>query len=137
MAQRGSEMVRSILDIGSGRYEFDKQTLTSFIEEAKSHPSGFLSVGVTVADESAPLGDTEREQAAQDIFAEVMSLYHGYISCQNLDLLVKLKNRLEEYSIKYQSHVLAEGVLNINSCLPYELRIPVSGGGDGSKGEDR
>jgi len=34
---------------------------------------------------------------------------------------------LEEFSVRCNSHVLAAEVLNINSCLPYELRLRGTG----------
>ena len=117
-------MVRHILDIGSGRYEFDKKTLDSFIEEARNRPTEGGIAGVPEVAGSA--GDPNGTEM-QCIFDEVMALYHDYMKYQNVELLVRLKCRLEEVSIRYHSHVLAAEVLTINSCLPYEHRVPAPG----------
>jgi hypothetical protein len=110
-------MQRHIFGIGSGKYHFDRQTLDSFLEEAKSRTQAPLAgAGGWGAEHPG-------DQETQHVFDEIMSLYHDYQRCQHLDLLLKLKHRLEEFSIRYQSHVLAAEVLNINSCLPYEQRI--------------
>ena len=116
-------MVRHIYDIGSGRYKFDKATLDSFIEESRNRPPLPESAGASGANPLAGMG----EQEMQGIFAEVMALYHDYQKFERVDLLLRLKCRLEEFSIRYKSHVLATEVLNINSCLPYEQRISCSG----------
>ena len=63
------------------------------------------------------------DQEITSISEEVLSLYQDYQRCQNIEVLVKLKCRLQDVSVRYKSHVLAEEVLSINSCLPYELRI--------------
>jgi hypothetical protein len=119
-ARRGDEMVRHIYDIGRGRYKFDKSTLSSFREEARNRPP----VADTAEVPGALLRDIDLDDREMlGIFDEVMSLYHDYMRCQSFDLLLKLKCRLEQVSIRYQSHVLAAEVLNINSCLPYEHRI--------------
>jgi hypothetical protein len=113
-------MVRHICDIGRGRYKFDKNTLDSFLEEARNRP--------TTGDAETP--DVARGAEGQDdgemlgTFDEVMSLYQDYMRFQSVDLLIQLKRRLEQASIRYHSHVLAAEVLTINSCLPYEHRIP-------------
>lgn len=112
-------MVRHICDIGRGRYIFDKSTLNSFREEAKAQPTPGDPPEFT----DAPVANGPDDEMLV-IFEEVMALYHNYMRCQSVDLLVKLKCRLEQVSIRYNSHVLAAEVLNINSCLPYELRIP-------------
>ena len=114
-------MVRHICDIGRGRYIFDKSTLHSFLEEAKAQPTPNDPLEFTDAVQVANGPDADEMLL---IFEEVMALYHDYMRCQSVDLLVKLKCRLEQVSIRYHSHVLAAEVLNINSCLPYELRIP-------------
>jgi hypothetical protein len=120
----GVDMARHILDIGSGRYTFDRKTLSAFIDEARNRPSLTYAgtSGVQTAPEQDPC-DGRDEQEMQRMFDEVMSLYLNYLRCQKVEMLVRLKDRLVEYSIQYQSHVLAEEVLNINSCLPYEHRI--------------
>jgi hypothetical protein len=114
-------MARHIFEIGSGRYRFDIKTLDSFIDEARNSPAAHQSVGAPGTGRSP---DALSDQEVQVIFDEVMSLYNDYTRCQSVDLLVRLKCRLEEFSIRYKSHVLAAEVLNINSCLPYEQRIP-------------
>jgi len=110
-------MQRHIFGIGSGTYQFDRATLDSFIEEARNRSTG------AQAGESCTAALTPSEQETQSVFEEIMSLYQDYQRCGSLELLLKLKGRLEEFSIRYHSHVLAAEVLNINSCLPYEQRI--------------
>jgi hypothetical protein len=118
-------MVRDIWDIGSGRYLFDRQTLHSFLEEAKNRPSLGCSENADTVHGASDHDELDEldEQEMQRMFDEVMSLYLGYLRCQKVEMLVRLKDRLEQYSIQYHSHVLAEEVLNINSCLPYEHRV--------------
>lgn len=112
-------MQRHIFGIGCGRYEFNKQTLDSFIEEARSRSlAGRLAEATGQAD-----GCTPSDREAQAVFDEIMKLYRDYNMCQSVESLVILKCRLEEYSLRYNSHVLAGEVLSINSCLPYEERI--------------
>ncbi len=65
---------------------------------------------------------------------EVMQLYNEYARTENLDVLVRLKDKLEQVSLRYKSVALAEEVLNINSCLPYERRVPSSSRPDGFNG---
>ena len=115
-------MVWHIFDIGSGRYKFDRTTLNSFIEESRNRQPRSESAGVPVAS-----ADPWNDREMQCIFEEVMSLYQDYTVCQSVELLLKLKCRLEEFSIRYGSHVLAAEVLNINRCLPYEHRVPGPG----------
>jgi hypothetical protein len=117
-------MVRHIYGIGSGRYSFDKFTFNSFIAESRNRP---LTRGQGAAPEAGEGAAEPGDLDAERIFEEVMSLYHDYARCQSVELLLKLKCRLQEFSIRYNSHVLAAEVLNINSCLPYEQRIPPSG----------
>ena len=117
-------MVWHIFDIGSGKYKFDRKTLNSFIEESRNRQPRSEPAGIPDgADRADPWNDREM----QCIFEEVMSLYQDYQVCQSVELLLKLKVRLEEFSLRYGSHVLAAEVLNINSCLPYEHRIPGAG----------
>jgi len=113
-------MEQNIFDIGSGRYIFDAKTLEAFIEEARNRSS---ESGEKALLEISDLADVPSDWEMQCIFEEVMALYHDFIQCQRVELLVRLKCRLEEVSIRYKSHVLAEEVLTINSCLPYEQRI--------------
>jgi hypothetical protein len=110
-------MEKNIFDIGSGRYTFDENTLDSFIQEAKNRTSDF-GLPETIGPDAVP-----NEAEIERILAELMSLYQDYVQCQSIELLVTLKCRLEEVSIRFKSHVLAEEVLTINSCLPYEQRI--------------
>ncbi|GFO60180.1 hypothetical protein GMST_25050 [Geomonas silvestris] len=111
-------MQKHIFGIGSGKYHFDPETLDSFIEEARGRftiPSG--------AFDRAAESDLPTESETQRVFDEIMSLHREYLRHQSFDVLFQLKTRLEEFSIRYHSHVLAAEVLNINSCLPYELRM--------------
>jgi hypothetical protein len=110
------DMQRNLFGIGNGRYEFNRQTLDNFIEEARrncSHSEG------SQAGNAPGCGDWETRY----VYEEILGLYREYQKCQSLDLLVRLKCRLQEISIRYGSHVLAAEVININSCLPYEARI--------------
>jgi hypothetical protein len=113
-------MKKNIFDIGSGRYTFDTNTLDSFIEEAKMRCSESSESGL--ANPATPL-DGPKGGEIERITEEVMSLYRDYVQCQSVEPLVRLKCRMEEVSIRFKSHVLAEEVLTINSCLPYEQRI--------------
>ena len=115
-------MTKDIFGIGSGRYIFDKKTLDSFIEEARHRSVGEEPVLHRDHFAAGTDGDPSEEEILH-VFEEIMSLYHDYMRCQSIDLLVRLKDRLEEFSIRYKSLVLAEEVLSINSCLPYEKRI--------------
>jgi len=113
-------MVRHLYDIGCGRYQFDRATLDSFMEESRNRlPKCQPDGAQNAVDAREELSDQEMQR----IFEEVMALYHDYNRCRSVDLLLRLKSRLEEFSTRYQSHVLAAEVLNINSCLPYEQRI--------------
>jgi hypothetical protein len=120
MIKEVAKMDRRIFDIGSGKYRFDKKTLNQFIEEARTRESASVPGG-GAATAGGTGASTDRE--IQGIFEEVTSLYGDYVRCQSMDLLVKLKCRLEDFSIRYNSHVLAAEVLQINSCLPYEHRV--------------
>ena len=115
-------MDKQLFDIGSGKYFFDKKTLDSFIEEAKNRTPyrEICDTGLMHADDGVA---EPNEMEMQTIFEEVMLLYQDYLQVQSVDLLLRLKCRLEEFSIRYQSHVLAEEVIHINSCLPYENRM--------------
>lgn len=117
-------MVKNIFDIGSGRYQFDKKTLNSFLEESRNRPLPPEAAEDPGAGRAAgQLSDREQ----QGFFEEVMALYHDYMICQNVEVLLRLKLKLEEFSVRCNSHVLAAEVLNINSCLPYELRLRGTG----------
>jgi hypothetical protein len=113
-------MQRNLFGIGNGRYEFNRQTLDNFIEEARKRASLHSEGNDPVDAVNAPVcGDWETRY----VYEEILGMYREYQKCQSLDLLVRLKCRLQEISVRYGSHVLAAEVLNINSCLPYEKRI--------------
>jgi len=117
-------MARNIFEIGSGKYQFDQKTFNSFLEESRNRPPACGAAEVPGAGQS---GGAVNDLEMQGIFEEVMALYHDYMNCQNVEVLLRLKSRLQEFSLRYRSHVLAEEVLNINSCLPYEHRVPGAG----------
>jgi hypothetical protein len=111
-------MQRNLFGIGNGRYEFDRQTLDNFIEEAKNR-AGLTAGEQGAAATTAGCADWETRY----VYEEILGLYREYQRGQSLDLLIRLKCRLQEISVRYGSHVLAAEVLNINSCLPYEKRF--------------
>lgn len=102
-------MVRSILDIGNARYRIDRNALRRFIAQAQ---------------------DSVAEESLDAIFSEVMGLYGEYAVTGKLEVLMKLKCKLEQVSLRYKSLELAEEVLNINSCLPYEWRVRYCNGNE-------
>ncbi|GFO68175.1 hypothetical protein GMLC_17540 [Geomonas limicola] len=112
-------MQKHILGIGSGKYHIDPETLDSFIEEARSRCFGSAPEALEMTGEPDLASETE----TQRVFDEIMALHREYLRHQSFDVLFKLKTRLEEFSVRYHSQVLAAEVLNINRCLPYELRI--------------
>lgn len=122
-------MVRSILDIGNAKYKIDRLALCRFREEARRN----VDAG---ADErkAEPHASTSIEETLDCVFMEVMQLYNEYAHTESLDVLVRLKDKLEQVSLRYKSVALAEEVLNINSCLPYERRVPSSSRPDGFNG---
>jgi len=103
-------MYRHILKIGNARYTFNQAALCTFIAEAKLRERGEAAC--------APLAEGALQEAS-----EITSLYRTYRSTDSVDALVQLKTRLEQVSVAYGSHALAEEVLSINSCLPYERRV--------------
>lgn len=116
-------MVRSILEIGNAKYKMNRVALCRFREEARRNAGAgedesggepLVSVSLSV------------EESLDCVFFEVMQLYNEYARTESLDVLVRLKNKLEQVSLMYKSVALAEEVLNINSCLPYERRVPSS-----------
>jgi len=111
-------MQKHIFGIGSGTYQFDPETLDSFIEEARSRWFAVPTSGEALGEAGHP-----SEFETQRVFDEIMALHREYLRYRSFDVLFKLKTRLEEFSVRYNSHVLAAEVLNINSCLPYELRM--------------
>jgi hypothetical protein len=113
-------MQRNLFGIGNGRYEFNRQTLDNFIEEARRRASSHYAEVDSAETANPPVcGDWETRY----VYEEILGMYREYQKCQSLDLLVRLKCRLQEISVRYGSHVLAAEVININSCLPYEKRI--------------
>ena len=122
-------MVKCILDIGNAKYKIDKNSLNLFMQEVRGT-------------DFAPYTDSSEDQGSFDgancghlakvapdrIFREIMQLYNEYARTENLDVLVKLKVKLEQVSSQYKSLVLAEEVLTINSCLPYERRVMCNNG---------
>lgn len=115
-------MDKRILDIGCAKYQIDRNALFLFMEEAagnRENPCCGSEEG-----ESDAAANLCADQAVEQIFWEVLELYNEYNETGNLDTLVQLKCRLEEASLRYRSLPLAEEVLSINSCLPYERRIP-------------
>lgn len=114
-------MVKSILAIGNAKYEMDRSALLRFRREARqSSAPQDPQPGMVPGSEPLPLGAEETVDAS---FDEVMQLYNEYARSQNLGVLVELKSKLEQVSLRYKSVALAEEVLNINSCLPYEWRV--------------
>lgn len=124
-------MVRSILDIGNAKYKIDRLALCRFREEARRNADAGADAGkAEVCDDVRP----SLEESLEHVFMEVMQLYNEYARTENLDVLVRLKDKLEQVSLRYKSVALAEEVLNINSCLPYERRVPSSSRPDGFGG---
>lgn len=105
-------MVLRILDIGNARYRIDRSALKRFMLEAQ---------------------ESAAKESLDAIFDEVMGLYGEYAVTGKLDVLMKLKCKLEQVSLRYKSLELAEEVLNINSCLPYEWRVGSCDGHDPAK----
>jgi len=121
MERRVFEIGRGIIEIGRGGYKFDRKTLNAFIEESNNRaPARDQGAGLSASGDRA---NAQNDKEFQQVFGEFMVLYHDYMRCESVDLLVRLKRSLEEISIRYQSHVLAAEVLNINCCLPYECRV--------------
>ena len=115
-------MDKRILDIGCAKYQIDRNALFRFMEEAagnRENPRCGSEAG-----ESDAAANLCADRAVEGIFWEVLELYNEYNETSSLDTLLQLKCRLEEASLRYRSLPLAEEVLSINSCLPYERRIP-------------
>ncbi|GFO66030.1 hypothetical protein M1B72_14075 [Geomonas paludis] len=112
-------MVRSILEIGNAKYKIDRIALGRFRDEVRQNWSRESA-------EAAPEagGDVTLDESLDAVFLEVMQLYNEYAKSESIDVLLRLKDKLEQVSLRYKSLALAEEVLNINSCLPYERRIP-------------
>jgi len=128
-------MVKCILDIGNAKYKLNRNALSLFMQEAQQH------------DAASPGSDDDEDQGSrycetpfldaslERVFNEVMQLYKEYAISESLDVLIRLKYRLEQVSLRYRSLALAEEVMNINSCLPYERRVPCNNGQRGSGGD--
>jgi len=120
-------MYKRIIDIGNARYRISMDDLSAMMEEAREgaagipmHASGTTDEGLREVDVTTVGSGDELE----GVFSEVMRLYQEYTRSASMDVLVRLRCRLEEVSLRYRSFALAEEVLNINSCLPYERRVP-------------
>ncbi|UFS68948.1 hypothetical protein LPW11_13695 [Geomonas sp. RF6] len=115
-------MHRHILKIGNARYTFNQAALCAFIAEAKMRERASLPLAPGAIGNAPPAGS-----ALQPVLEEadrITALYRSYRSTGNIELLMELKSRLEKVSVLYESHALAEEVLSINACLPYERRVP-------------
>ncbi|MBU5636963.1 hypothetical protein KOM00_09470 [Geomonas sp. Red69] len=113
-------MVRSILEIGNAKYKIDRLILGRFKEEVRQHwTKGDAGVEAPVPGPAPSL-----DESLELVFKEVMQLYNEYAKTESIDVLLRLKDKLEQVSLRYKSLALAEEVLNINSCLPYERRVP-------------
>ena len=120
-------MDKRILDIGNARYKINRKALCQLMEQVKRNAATGAPDACRGAKEGACNADEEKicaDESLECIFTEVMLLYNEYARCESMDALIRLKCKLEEVSLRYRSLVLAEEVLNINSCLPYERRIP-------------
>jgi hypothetical protein len=120
-------MVKRIVDIGNSKYKIDGHALCVFMEEARSNAAGNPSLADCQA-ARGQCGPGEAKAAAdgelEHVLAEVILLYNEYSRSESIDVLVRLKLKLEQESSRYRSLALADEVLSINSCLPYELRVP-------------
>lgn len=126
-------MEKSIFDIGRVRYKINMDAFSNLMEqvsgESSDHkPPTSADAGRDPIDAaSANLGD---HREIEGLFDDVMQLYREYARTGSMDVLVTLKCLLEEVSLRYRSVALAEEVLNINSCLPYERRVPCNSCGE-------
>lgn len=121
-------MVKSILGIGNAKYKIDCNALTRFKLEAQQYvvASAALYGDEAEGPSDCGAGTLPVDASLETIFAEVMQLYNEYARSESLDVLVRLKCKLEQVSLRYKSLALAEEVLSINSCLPYERRVLLS-----------
>lgn len=117
-------MDKRIFDIGHARYKLNVEAFSDLLGEKLPVQECSSRLG-TQATGSESCCDPELEA----VFNQVMQLYREYARTGSMDLLVRLKCRLEEVSLRYRSVPLAEEVLQINSCLSYERRVPGTGGG--------
>ena len=118
-------MVKSILAIGNAKYEIDRNALTRFMREAQQSAAmqGVSDIGEQQSPDGREAEAFSADESIDTIFIKVMQLYNEYATSEHLDVLIRLKCKLEQVSLRYRSHALAEEVLNINSCLPYEWRV--------------
>jgi len=128
----GDVMVKSILDIGNAKYEIDRNALRRFMHEAKQSAAmqGVPDIGEHRSNSGSEAAAFPADESIETIFIQVMQLYNEYAVSGSLDVLIKLKCELEQVSSRYKSLALAEEVLNINSCLPYEWRVRCCSGRD-------
>lgn len=125
-------MVKSIIEIGNARYEIDRNALRLFMREAQESAAmqGVPGVGEQQSQDGGETAAFSADEPIEITFNRVMQLYNEYTISGNLDVLIELKCTLEQVSLKYKSLALAEEVLNINSCLPYEWRVRCCSGPD-------
>ncbi|QXE92543.1 hypothetical protein KP001_08505 [Geomonas subterranea] len=113
-------MVRSILEIGNAKYKIDRIALGRFKDEVRQ---SWTREGDQA--EAPDAGATHTlDESLDAVFRDVMQLYNEYAKTESIDVLLRLKDKLEQVSLRYKSLALAEEVLSINSCLPYERRVP-------------
>lgn len=119
-------MVKTILEIGNARYTISRTALSRFRDEARQYAEGESAPDESEVSADADLGYSSVDGSLDLVFTDVMRLYNEYAMTESLDVLVKLKRKLEQVSLRYKSVALAEEVLQINSCLPYEKRVPLN-----------
>lgn len=125
-------MVKSIIEIGNARYEIDRNALRLFMREAQESAAmqGVPGIGEQQSQDGGETAAFPADEPIEITFNRVMQLYNEYAISGSLDVLIELKCTLEQVSLKYKSLALAEEVLNINSCLPYEWRVRCCSGPD-------
>jgi len=125
-------MVKSIIEIGNARYEIDRNALRLFMREAQESAvmQGVPGIGEQQSRDGGETAAFSADEPIEITFNRVMQLYNEYTISGSLDVLIELKCTLEQVSLKYKSLALAEEVLNINSCLPYEWRVRCCSGPD-------
>lgn len=125
-------MVKSIIEIGNARYEIDRNALRLFMREAQESAAmqGVPGIGEQQSQDGGETAAFPADEPIEITFNRVMQLYNEYTISGSLDVLIELKCTLEQVSLKYKSLALAEEVLNINSCLPYEWRVRCCSGPD-------
>lgn len=115
-------MVKSILEIGNAKYKINRLALCRFKEEARENAMAGTDEREVLPEMAG--GSVSLDESLDTVFREVMQLYNEYARSESIDVLVRLKDKLEQVSLRYKSLALAEEVLSINSCLPYERRVP-------------